>query len=198
MRRGDGAGSRPSWWPPPPPVDGGGEGEGGVEERSWGEALSAAAAWPLRGHGRRHLPCLPGASEPPTRPNRREGPSGWLARRCGVSASDDEAIAMAMAVSRMCSEAVSAILCAGERFLVCARCACWAQVSRFFLHKQNNMWQNKKRLKPHKSSITMEDRWDATEMGSRAPAQRPAKHLQFGHRHAIRITNSDGVTIGES
>ena len=86
-RRGDGAGSRPSRRPPPPPVDGGGEGEGGVEERSWGEALSAAAALPLRGHGRRHLPCLPGASEPPTRPNRREGPSGWLARRASAQAT---------------------------------------------------------------------------------------------------------------
>ena len=42
--------------PPSPPVDGGGEGEGGVEEKSWVEALSAAAAWPLRGHGRRHSP----------------------------------------------------------------------------------------------------------------------------------------------
>ena len=85
-----------------------------------------------------------GASEPPTRPNRREGPSGWLARRCGVSASDDEAIAMAMAVSRMCSEAVSAILCAGERFLVCARCACWARVSPFFRTSKTICGETKK------------------------------------------------------
>ena len=117
---------------------------GGVEERSRGEALSAAAASPLRGHGRRHLPCLPGASEPPTRPNRREGPSGWLARRCGISASDSKAIAMTMAVSWMCSEAVSAILCVGERFLVCAQCACWAQVSPFFRTSKTTCGETKK------------------------------------------------------
>ena len=85
-----------------------------------------------------------GASEHPTRPTRREGPSGWLARRCGVSASDDEAIAMAMAVSRMCSEAVSAILCAGERFLVCTQCACWARVSPFFRASKTTCGETKK------------------------------------------------------